>query len=86
MVGFVLIQDTQPSTPRGEVRGACGGPIRPGGPATVDRQSLTGHEGLSHQVEIVLGNLLRVLSLARRQAPAKLHTFLEFIHHIAREA
>ena len=36
--------------------------------ATVDRQSLAGHQCLSHQVEIALGNLLRVGDMPDRQA------------------
>ena len=34
--------------------------------ATVDHQSLAGHECLSHQVEIGLGNLLRVGDMPHR--------------------
>jgi hypothetical protein len=34
--------------------------------ATVDHQSLAGHEGLSHQVEIALGDLLRVGDMPHR--------------------
>jgi len=34
--------------------------------ATVDHQSLAGHECLSHQVEIALGNLLRVGDMPHR--------------------
>ena len=71
MVGFVLIQDTRPSTallafdigPSSRPRAANRSDQEA---ATVDHQSLAGHEGLSHEVEIARGNLLRVGDMPHR--------------------
>ena len=75
LVGFVLIQATRPiyGSPRhrtlverGTVRGPRAANRLDQEAATVDHQSLAAHEGLSHQVEIALGNVLRVGDMPHR--------------------